>query len=173
MRGFYSVCIVLLSFCFPKAGVAALGDSIKAFQSKNRERLELKEILIRDEKKYYSFNILVDENELQMAPGFKVGMTVTVSSGKICGQSLAISCGSNPMEGNRLAVDQCYRFACESLGREASNGAAELSLVQQAVLLAFSNMPQVLKFPDTSGKIVFKTEKKGEEKILLVAALKN
>lgn len=172
MRRFFSVYIVLLSLAFPTAGDAALGDSIKAFQSKNRKSIELKEILIRDEKKYYSFNVLVDENELLVAPGFKAGMTVTVSCGKICGQSLAISCGSNPMEGNRLAVEQCYKFACEALGRETTASATEIALVRQAVFLAYSSMPQVLTFPDASGKIVFKTEKKGEEKILLVAALK-
>ncbi|MEZ4488959.1 MAG: hypothetical protein R3F51_15345 [Cyanobacteriota/Melainabacteria group bacterium] len=172
MRRLYSIYFILIALAFPQSGLAALGESIKTFQDKNRKRIELKEILIRDEKKYYSFNILVDENELVMAPGFKVGMTVTVAGGKISGQSLAISCGSNPMEGNRLAVDQCYKFACESLGREASANAVEISLVQQAVFLAYSNMPQVLKFPDTTGKIVFKTEKKGDEIILLVAALK-
>ncbi len=167
--------LVLSIFCIllaPVHAAARLGHSISSFKSLNGERAVLKEVVIKDEKKYYSFDLLILEEKLARASGFKAGMTVTVRAGKITGQSLAISMGKNLAAANELAVEQSHVFACEALGRDLPREddalQKEYGLIRQAIFHAVSGKPQELKFPGSEGRIIFKG---GPQSSLLVAAL--
>lgn len=166
-----SLSLALLVQLFPPSAQGRLGQSISDFEKSEKERLKLHEVLIKDEKKFYQFNLLFDEEDLAKAPGFKAGVTITVSGGKIAGQSLAICLGDVPNEGNRLCVDTVYRFACESFGRDAiedKKALTEKVLFQQAIFLSLAGQAQELKFPDSEDVVVFKRSK---ENNLLVACL--
>ena len=169
---FFLISVPAVLLLFPFQANAKLGQRISSFKLLNRDRLKLKEVVIRDEKKFFSFDLLLSEEKLARTSGFKAGMTVTVESGRITGQSLAIFLGTNLVQANMLAVEQTHLFACEALGRKVpladEERKKESALVQHAIFLAFTGKPQELKFPGSAGRVIFK---RGPEGSLLVAAL--
>ena len=152
--------------------LARLGENIYEFKFQQSESYQLKKIVLKDDLKYYFFNLLVHQSELAKAPGFKGGMTVTVENGLIVSQSLALSLGSNNSAGMQLAVKEIFQFSCEALGRvaggEQEKNEKEFELFEKAIGLALKGQPQELKFPDAAGKLVLKKGKNGN---LLIAAL--
>lgn len=175
IRAYLSVVslVVGVNFFMPEPVLARLGQEFYEFKYKQIDSFKLNKIVLKDDLKFCSFSLLLNQEELKKAPGFKGGMTVTVERGLIVSQSLALNIGKNRVAGTKLASQQAYQFACESLGRsEKSNDLKtnhEKALFARAIELAMRGKPQELKFPHVVGKLVFKKSKSGD---LLIAAMR-
>jgi len=113
----------------------------------------------------YRYQMPEDVKQQQISPGYAVGLTITVSGGKISGQSLAIRVGANPIGGGLLSALQGFAFAYESLGKPVPTRKDQLDFqfkaFSGAVTQAFLGQAQILRYPGYPGKITLSKDSIG------------
>jgi hypothetical protein len=122
---------------------------------------------------YYMFNMKVEQKEAMASPGYAGGLTVTVTNGKVTGQSLALRPGLEALVGGTLAAIHGMAFAYEAIGKPLpkakAQGEAEFKAFSTAVGQAFLGQPQNVRYPGFSGLITLSRDNTGN----LIVACRN
>lgn len=122
---------------------------------------------------YYMFNMKVEPKEAMASPGYAGGLTVTVTNGKVTGQSLAIRPGLDALVGGTLAAMHGMVFAYEAIGKplakDKTQGDAEFKAFSTAVGQAFLGQPQNVRYPGYGGVITLSRDGTGN----LIVACRN
>lgn len=163
-------CVVSLSPVM--SADAKIGDSIAAYRAKNANKYRFKSQDTRGAMTYYRFGYTVSPEEEAANSGFGVGITITVSGGKIVGQSMAIRMGSNYEEGRKMAARKALEFILEGIGKAKSTSptedAQQISSIRNALEQALVYSPQNIQFPGFPQRSKLSVSSEGD---LLVAIL--
>lgn len=130
---------------------AKLGEQISVFRAKTAARLKFRTQEARGAQTNYRFVYPLTPEEGTRCPGFATGITVTVSGGKIVGQSMAIRMGDAYDEGRILAARRALDFILEAIGKPKSTSQSEdaqqLASIKSAIEQALISNPQNIQFP--------------------------
>ncbi|MDR3615629.1 MAG: hypothetical protein P4L53_18865 [Candidatus Obscuribacterales bacterium] len=154
------LCLLVLpvtSFCFAQACEAKLGEPFGVFQARIITNYKFQAHSKKEDRDYYMYSMITDADTDIAAPGFGGGLTITVSSGLIVGQSMLLRIGNNAQAGKSLAALHTFDFAFESLGRPTPPSQTaieqELRSYTNAVSKALAGAPQNIRYPGGGGKI--------------------
>lgn len=151
---------------------AKIGDSIAAYRAKTAGKYRFKSQDVRGEVTYYRFGYTVTPEEEALNSGFGIGITITVSGGKIVGQSMAIRMGSSYEEGRKMAARRALDFILEGIGKAKSSSPSEdaqqISSIRNALEQALVYSPQNIQFPGFPQRSKLSVSSEGD---LLIAIL--
>jgi hypothetical protein len=140
---------------------ARLGEEFAAFRTRMLHGCE--DAGQRDNN--FFFKLKLSPKQQQLAPGYAVGITVTVANGRIVGESMACIVGKNRPLGCTLAALDAFTFTCEATGkplpREQTQGQSEFSAFAKIVQQAFDGRPQSYSYPGYPSKINIVVDKTG------------
>ncbi|MBX9770678.1 MAG: hypothetical protein K2X29_04875 [Candidatus Obscuribacterales bacterium] len=111
---------------------------------------------------HFTFEVNVPVDQKKASPGFAAGVTVTVTEGKIVGQSLAVKPGNNVMVGQKLAGIHGFSFAYEAIGKTIpptrDKAEVEFKAFCDAVDRACMGEQQYLRYPGFKAVIAIRTD---------------
>lgn len=146
-------------YCLPCE--ARLNESFQGYKT----RVSGESKLIAQNGDNYMFELTLDPQTKSICPGYAAGVTVTVKTGKITGQSLAIRLGNNAYLGSMLSSQQIYRFISEAAGKplpkDSKQQEQETQPVRQAVTLALMGQAQTLKLAGYDVNVVISRDSGG------------
>jgi len=111
---------------------------------------------------HFTFEVNVPLEQKKASVGFAAGVTVTVSDGRIVGQSLAVKPGNNVTVGQKLAGIHGFSFAYEAIGKAIpptrDKAEVEFKAFCNAVDRACMGEEQFLRYPGFRALITIRTD---------------
>lgn len=111
---------------------------------------------------HFTFEVNVPMDQKKASPGFAAGVTVTVTEGKIVGQSLAVKLGNNVTVGQKLAGIHGFSFAYEAIGKAIpptrDKAEVEFKAFCDAVDRTCLGEQQYLRYPGFKALITIRTD---------------
>lgn len=165
MRKTFLTVFFLSSLAIPQPAQARLGETFDAFlhrftvASKSLKPLaQLPGVSTQN----FTFEVNVSLEQKKASPGFAAGVTVTVSEGKIVGQSLAVKPGNNVTVGQKLAALHGFSFAYEAIGKTIpptrDKAEIEYKAFCNSVDRACMGEEQFLRYPGYRALITIRTD---------------
>ena len=154
---------------------ARIGESYGAFKTKIAKTYTFKAEQKKDSVTHYMFVMVKDKTHEEASAGFNIGLTISVSGGKVVGQAMVIRLGDNATNGKKLAVAHCLDFMYEALGKPAPRNSTETEQEFQAFSSAvdqvYAGIPQSVRYPGFKAKITINKSPTGD--LLLAATPEN
>lgn len=156
--------LLLIAMSCPKAE-ARLGEDFGAFLNrftKTTKSLKPLAQLPGVSTQHFTFEVNVPVQQKRASPGFAAGVTVTVTEGKIVGQSLAVKPGNNVTVGQKLAGIHGFSFAYEAIGKAIpptrDKAEVEFNAFCNAVDRACMGELQYLRYPGFKSLVVIQRD---------------
>ncbi len=157
--------LLLAQFSSGQPTLAKLGDSIEMFKQKMAVNFKLISQEKKEQKAYYHFSVITDSKIQQASAGFGGGLTITTDSGKISGESLLVTMGSDLDIGVKLAAVLCLNLAYDALAKpipsDSKDQEAELAAYTKAVKDAIANQPGHINYSGYRSQLIFSQTKEG------------
>lgn len=157
--------LLLLSLTCPQNAEARLGEDFGAYLqrfTKTTKSLKPLAQMPGVSTQHFTFEVNVPMDQKKASPGFAAGVTVTVTEGKIVGQSLAVKLGNNVTVGQKLAGIHGFSFAYEAIGKTIpptrDKAEVEFKAFCNAVDRACLGEQQYLRYPGFRALITIRTD---------------
>ncbi len=157
--------VFLLAFLSQPSAEARLGEDFGAFLqrfTKTTKSLKPLAQLPGVSTQHFTFEVNVPVEQKKASPGFAAGVTVTVTEGKIVGQSLAVKPGNNMTVGQKLAGIHGFTFAYEAIGKAIpptrDKAEVEFKAFCDAVDRACMGDQQYLRYPGFKAVVAIRTD---------------
>lgn len=154
MKKAIKLLVLLFALTSPPSAEARLGEDFGAFLNrftKTTKSLKPLAQLPGVSTQHFTFEVNVPMDQKKASPGFAAGVTVTVTEGKIVGQSFAVKPGNNVTVGQKLACIHGFAFAYEAIGKSIpptrDKAEVEFNAFCNAVDRACMGELQYLRYP--------------------------
>jgi hypothetical protein len=159
----------MLASTLEPAAEGRIGGSIQEFQYKNKHLLVFRNRSVKEDKVYYVFSLTSHPAQQHADPGFAGGMTVTTSSGKVLGESLAIRLGTDQQVGQIYATAVCMNLTYDAIGKPIPSTpearGSEFKAYSNAIIKALAGLPQAIKYKGYAMRIT--VSKTNDNELLL------
>lgn len=156
--------LFLICLCAPKAQ-ARLGEDFGSFLNRFTKATNALKPLAQlpgVSTQHFTFEVNVPVKQKKLSPGFAAGVTVTVTEGKIVGQSLAVKPGNNVPAGQKLACLHGFSFTYEAIGKAIpptrDKTEIEFNAFCSAIDRACMGEVQYLRYPGTRALVAIQRD---------------